>query len=246
MKSTSRKAALTGAFRHLADEFERRGWALEERPSSRLTMHRHPSEDVQHKLIVHEPFGPTGLGLPSPEMLGLACTVNVVFPSIEAAIDRAFGHEEGTAGRLSFRLILSQLLGHERLHAGNVHLLSIHDGSVAASATEFLNDFDRVLEPVRLRLETSAVFLDEGFVPRAVDGWSWNLRRAAYLREHADDVTWHTYSAWLEGRAAKLEAESPANEESVDGAYSSLASLRTDAERRGAAQVLRFLRHEAR
>ncbi|CAN7586477.1 hypothetical protein LJR084_004399 [Variovorax sp. LjRoot84] len=246
MKSTSRKTALAWALQHLADEFERRGWERQERPSSRLTMYQQPSEEVENKLIVHEPFGPTGLGLPSPEMLGLACTVNVVFPSIEAAIDRVFGHGEESAGRLSFRLALSQLVGPERLHAGNVHLLSMQDGSAAVSSVEFLGDFDRVMEPVRQQLLDCTVFLDESFVPPTVDWWSWNLRRVAYLSEHADAATWRRCATRLESQAATLEAGEPANAETADGAFSSFSSLRTDAARHGAAQVLRFLRQAAR
>jgi hypothetical protein len=48
------------------------------------------------------------------------------------------------------------------------------------SLKQFLSDYQKYLEPVRLKLANLKIFRDGHFVPPSVALASWNMRRAAY------------------------------------------------------------------
>jgi hypothetical protein len=50
-----------------------------------LKMMQNPAPDVEHTLLVCEPFRPANL--PADDVVGLACDVLVYFPELETAVN---------------------------------------------------------------------------------------------------------------------------------------------------------------
>jgi hypothetical protein len=239
MKFASRKSALTWVLNELASQFERRGWQLLERPKTSLDMLRKPRPDVEHTLLVHEPF--LAEDLPSANVVGLTCAVNVFFPELEAFINQTLGRDAARVGKLSARLPLNQLVPQANLFAGNVHFISLDVDEFAKAAGRFVGDFDEFLEPVRQRLADSSVFLDEGFIPPKVDPWAWNLRRAAYYRLHCDATTWVRFSLWLGSQADRMLGQQPANDAVSPFFFADMNAVKRSAAMRGAEEVRQLI-----
>lgn len=240
MKSVSRKSALAWVLKELANQFEGRGWQLLERPRTSLDMRLEPQSDVEHTLLVHEPF--LADDLPYENVVGITCAVNVFFPELEALINQTLGRDAAKVGKLSTRLVLNQLVPQAKLFAGNVHLIALDVDDVAKAVGQFVGDFDEFLEPVRQRLSDSKVFLDEGFVPPRVDPWVWNIRRAAYYRLHGDASTWKRFSIWLREQADRALGQKAEDDVVGPFYFTDMNAVQRSAAMRGADEARQFIR----
>jgi hypothetical protein len=234
--ATSRKQALSWVLKELASHFERQGWRLSERPTSLLKMTQEPSPDVQHTLLMHEPFRPSDL--PSPDVIGLACAVNVYFPELEALIDGALRRE--TPIKLSMRLALSQLVPAEHVFAGNVHLIRVGD-DVQQAVHALESDFATYLEPERRRLCMSSVFEDDEYQPPKIDSWAWRLRRAAYYLRHMDAVSRQALFVELNQQAGTVLGVPAANDPAGPAVFFDMAAVQRSIALRGAQELRQFL-----
>jgi len=232
----SRKQALLWVLKELASHFERQGWHLFQKVTSSLMMTQEPGSGIQHILLVHAPFRPNDL--PSPDVVGLSCAINVYFPELEKLIDEALHRD--WSNRLSMRLPLSQLVPAEHLYAGNVHL--IHVGADVQQAVQvFVSDFAAYLEPERRRLCMTSVFEEDGYQPRAVSPWSWRLRRAAYYARYMDAARRQALFAELNQQADAVLGMTASNDQTYSKIFTNIATLQRESILHGANELRRFL-----
>jgi len=155
-----------------------------------------PRPNIEHNLMVQEPFPPSDL--PTEDVLGLTCMLIVRFTELEEIINRSLGRDTAKFGNLSFAFTLSQLAPEEHLFVSIVHLIDIRTGSVSEALKPFIEDYDFYLEPIRLRLEDISILSEDNYVPATVDPWSWRMRRAAYYYCYGDHESKGRYLDWLE------------------------------------------------
>ena len=170
----NREAAIRRVLMRLAAYFADRGWKASDGPRTMLVMRRNPQADIEHKLMFDEPMSPELL--PSKQVLGLSCSVNLYFEELEQVFNSVFGYNPDTFGKVSASIALCQVMPKEACHLG-VHLVTVGSED---SLKRLMRDYAEHLEPLVQRLDDLSIFDQEDYVPPAVSPWSWNMRRAAY------------------------------------------------------------------
>ena len=103
---------------------------------------------------------------------------------------------------------------------------------------QFLNDYDDFLEPVRFRLDTYKVFLDDDYLPPGTGLWPWSLRRLAHAKLYGDANRWNAASNEIASKARVTLDESSGENYNHPRIFTSIDALNVHADRRGAQKVL--------
>lgn len=237
MKADDRRGQLRDILSEIASHFAGVGWRIERSPSSMLCMRQEPACDVEHTLLVSEPFRPEKL--PSIGLLGLTCDVNVYFPKLEKLINAALQLDPLEQGKVSLRLSLGRLTPIDRLYAGAVHLVSL-DEEIHSAIAPLINDYNSFLEPLRIVCSTTAMFLQDE-PPPELRGLRWELLRATYCRIHSATPVWLELFARLQKRAEAIMATEKPNDPGRAFVFTDLRVAQRGVELRAAETMLKFI-----
>lgn len=196
----SRDAVIRRVLIRLRDHFTGHGWSPSKGPATMLVMQGKAGPGVEHILLVSEPLSSDQL--PSKEVLGLSCSVNVTFKDAESVVCSVFGYDPETYAGLSASLALCQVAPKGSCHLG-VHLISPESEN---SLRRLTDDYHAHLEPVLKQLESVSVFERDDYVPPGVSEWSWNIRRAAHYYVHKPKDEALKYAELLERTAHQAHA----------------------------------------
>jgi len=218
MSTKERNKAIARIVSFIRKEFVAKGWNLLGKPGTDVYLIKNVSDCVVQKLVVYEPLKTSSL--PQGAWAGFACEINVLYPELNQFVKDVCGE---SFPPLTVRLALSEVLPPDQVFAQTVLLFNFDEKEASLIGADFVRMYEKYLEPVRVRLSSYGVFLDEDYVPPGVIAWDWKLLRTVYYRLYSSKGDWMGYAKKLDAQANAVLGDEV--DENVSRIYSNISEL---------------------
>lgn len=234
--ASNKTAGLKWALSNLSTHFSSaQQWKLDSFTSSILKMSQRSIENIHHHLLIME--SPAATGRPPAGLAAINCILKVTFVELEDLIDSCF-HEEPNMAAVSQSIWLADVGSSAHIYNNEYYPIDILPEGEGNATRQFLNDYDDFLEPVRSRLDTYKVFLDDDYLPPGTGLWPWSLRRLAHAKLYGDANRWNAVSNEIASKARVTLYESSGENYKHPRIFTSIQALNIHADQRGAQKVL--------
>jgi hypothetical protein len=231
-KTAGLKLALSNLSTHFSSTQQ---WTLDSCTSSILKMSQRSIENIHHHLLIIE--SPAATGRPPAGLAAINCILMVTFVELEDLIDGCF-HRDPNMAAVSQSIWLKDVGSPAHIYNNEYYTIDILPDGEGNATRQFLNDYDDFLEPVRFRLDTYKVFLDDNYLPLGTSLWPWSLRRLAHAKLYGDANRWKAVSNEIASKARVTLDESSGENHKHPRIFTSIEALNLHGERRGAQEVL--------
>jgi hypothetical protein len=231
-KTAGLKLALSNLSTHFSSTQQ---WTLDSCTSSILKMSQRSIENIHHHLLIME--SPAATGRPPAGLAAINCILMVTFVELEDLIDGCF-HRDPNMAAVSQSIWLKDVGSPAHIYNNEYYTIDILPDGEGNATRQFLNDYDDFLEPVRFRLDTYKVFLDDNYLPLGTSLWPWSLRRLAHAKLYGDANRWKAVSNEIASKARVTLDESSGENHKHPRIFTSIEALNLHGERRGAQEVL--------
>jgi hypothetical protein len=231
-KTAGLKLALSNLSTHFSSTQQ---WTLDSCTSSILKMSQRSIENIHHHLLIIE--SPAATGRPPAGLAAINCILMVTFVELEDLIDGCF-HRDPNMAAVSQSIWLKDVGSPAHIYNNEYYTIGILPDGEGNATRQFLNDYDDFLEPVRFRLDTYKVFLDDNYLPPGTSLWPWSLRRLAHAKLYGDANRWKAVSNEIASKARVTLDESSGENHKHPRIFTSIEALNLHGERRGAQEVL--------